>query len=163
MNLGVISRDTTAATLTFVVYLDLNRCWKMSSPVVLIVHTALASIDLTNYDPEQSKLMDEQCILRSVYHQHLQQMRDSLLAMPLILNLTILTELLTHFKYHKAETGEFKLLYSVLLLLLYMLKALLIKPGRFNHHALKRALWQWLLDVFKIVAVLIQEFCASLA
>ncbi|KAK0506214.1 NUDIX hydrolase domain-like protein [Armillaria luteobubalina] len=35
----------------------------MSSPAVLAARAALASIDLTNYDPEQSKLMDERCIL----------------------------------------------------------------------------------------------------
>ncbi|KAK0220509.1 hypothetical protein IW262DRAFT_1474434 [Armillaria fumosa] len=54
---------------------------------------------------------------------------DSLLATPLILDLTILTELLTRVKYRKAETGEFKPLYSVLSLLSYMLKAPLVKPG----------------------------------
>ncbi|KAK0478370.1 Isopentenyldiphosphate isomerase [Armillaria novae-zelandiae] len=35
----------------------------MSSPAVLAARAALASIDLSNYDPEQSKLMDERCIL----------------------------------------------------------------------------------------------------
>ncbi|KAK0474227.1 hypothetical protein IW261DRAFT_1499503 [Armillaria novae-zelandiae] len=54
---------------------------------------------------------------------------DSLLATPLILDLTILTELLTRVKYRKAEAGEFKPLYSVLSLLSYMLKAPLVKPG----------------------------------
>ncbi|KAK0237636.1 hypothetical protein EDD85DRAFT_831081 [Armillaria nabsnona] len=54
---------------------------------------------------------------------------DSLLATPLILDLAILTELLTRVKYRKAETGEFKPLYSVLSLLSYMLKAPLVKPG----------------------------------
>ncbi|OAX42951.1 Isopentenyldiphosphate isomerase [Rhizopogon vinicolor AM-OR11-026] len=33
------------------------------SPAVLAARAALASIDLTNYDPEQSRLMDEKCIL----------------------------------------------------------------------------------------------------
>ena len=33
------------------------------SPAVLAAKAALASIDLSNYDPEQSKLMDERCIL----------------------------------------------------------------------------------------------------
>ncbi|KAF5374748.1 hypothetical protein D9758_000296 [Tetrapyrgos nigripes] len=33
------------------------------SPAVLAARTALASIDLSGYDPEQSKLMDERCIL----------------------------------------------------------------------------------------------------
>ncbi|KAK0196308.1 hypothetical protein F5146DRAFT_1118768 [Armillaria mellea] len=54
---------------------------------------------------------------------------DSLLATPLILDLAILTELLTRVKYRKAETGEFQPLYSVLSLLSYMLKAPLVKPG----------------------------------
>ncbi|PBK59215.1 Myo-inositol-1-phosphate synthase [Armillaria solidipes] len=54
---------------------------------------------------------------------------DSLLATPLILDLAILTELLTRVKYRKAESGEFKPLYSVLSLLSYMLKAPLVKPG----------------------------------
>jgi isopentenyl-diphosphate delta-isomerase len=35
----------------------------MSSPAVLAAQAALASIDLSNYDPEQSRLMDERCIL----------------------------------------------------------------------------------------------------
>ncbi|CAK5280528.1 unnamed protein product [Mycena citricolor] len=35
----------------------------MSSPAVLAAKAALASIDLSNYDPEQSRLMDERCIL----------------------------------------------------------------------------------------------------
>ncbi|KAG5349877.1 Inositol-3-phosphate synthase [Termitomyces sp. T112] len=60
---------------------------------------------------------------------------DSLLATPLILDLTILTELLTRIKYRKlpadgsATTEDFKPLYSVLSLLSYMLKAPLVKPG----------------------------------
>ncbi|KAK0447004.1 uncharacterized protein EV420DRAFT_1339365 [Desarmillaria tabescens] len=54
---------------------------------------------------------------------------DSLLATPLILDLAILTELLTRVKYRKAETREFQPLYSVLSLLSYMLKAPLVKPG----------------------------------
>ncbi len=56
--------------------------------------------------------------------------QDSLLATPLIIDLAILTELLTRVKYRKAESGEFKPLYSVLSLLSYMLKAPLVKPGR---------------------------------
>ena len=32
-------------------------------PAVLAAKTALASIDLSSYDPEQSRLMDERCIL----------------------------------------------------------------------------------------------------
>ncbi|KAL1687876.1 hypothetical protein GGG16DRAFT_61167 [Schizophyllum commune] len=55
---------------------------------------------------------------------------DSLLATPLILDLTILTELLTRVKYRKAAAGgDFQPLYSVLSLLSYMLKAPLVKPG----------------------------------
>ena len=56
--------------------------------------------------------------------------QDSLLATPLILDLTILTELLTRVKYRKAAVGgDFQPLYSVLSLLSYMLKAPLVKPG----------------------------------
>lgn len=55
---------------------------------------------------------------------------DSLLATPLILDLTILTELLTRVKYRDSSASEeFKPLYSVLSLLSYMLKAPLVKPG----------------------------------
>ncbi|KAI0074837.1 Myo-inositol-1-phosphate synthase [Panus rudis PR-1116 ss-1] len=57
---------------------------------------------------------------------------DSLLATPLILDLTILTELLTRVKYRNTSTdgqAEFAPLYPVLSLLSYMLKAPLVKPG----------------------------------
>lgn len=56
---------------------------------------------------------------------------DSLLATPLILDLAILTELLTRVKYRNVSAGqaEFAPLYSVLSLLSYMLKAPLVKPG----------------------------------
>ncbi|KAJ6487636.1 hypothetical protein C8R45DRAFT_1143877 [Mycena sanguinolenta] len=58
---------------------------------------------------------------------------DSLLATPLILDLAILTELLTRVKYRKlvaeGEKKEFAPLYPVLSLLSYMLKAPLVKPG----------------------------------
>ncbi|KAJ6607403.1 hypothetical protein B0H10DRAFT_2166852 [Mycena sp. CBHHK59/15] len=54
---------------------------------------------------------------------------DSLLATPLILDLTILTELLTRIKYRKAPSTDFAPLYPVLSLLSYMLKAPLVKPG----------------------------------
>ena len=57
---------------------------------------------------------------------------DSLLATPLILDLSILAELLTRIQYRKAdetEAKEFKPLYPVLSLLSYMLKAPLVKPG----------------------------------
>lgn len=35
----------------------------MSSPAVLAARAALSTIDLESYDPEQSRLMDERCIL----------------------------------------------------------------------------------------------------
>ncbi|OCH93530.1 Myo-inositol-1-phosphate synthase [Obba rivulosa] len=56
---------------------------------------------------------------------------DSLLATPLILDLTILTELLSRVKYRNVSGGqaEFAPLYPVLSLLSYMLKAPLVKPG----------------------------------
>ncbi|KAH9927747.1 Myo-inositol-1-phosphate synthase [Fomitopsis serialis] len=56
---------------------------------------------------------------------------DSLLATPLILDLAILTELLTRVQYRDVSAGqaEFSPLYSVLSLLSYMLKAPLVKPG----------------------------------
>ena len=56
---------------------------------------------------------------------------DSLLATPLILDLTILAELLTRVPYRSAndEKSEFQSLYSVLSLLSFMLKAPLVKPG----------------------------------
>ncbi|KAJ6582634.1 Myo-inositol-1-phosphate synthase-domain-containing protein, partial [Mycena vulgaris] len=61
---------------------------------------------------------------------------DSLLATPLILDLAILTELLTRIQYRKlespsasAEENKLQLLHPVLSLLSYMLKAPLVKPG----------------------------------
>ncbi|KZS88211.1 Myo-inositol-1-phosphate synthase [Sistotremastrum niveocremeum HHB9708] len=56
---------------------------------------------------------------------------DSLLATPLILDLVILTELLTRIQYRPVteQSGDFKPLYPVLSLLSYMLKAPLVKPG----------------------------------
>ncbi|KZT21122.1 Myo-inositol-1-phosphate synthase [Neolentinus lepideus HHB14362 ss-1] len=56
---------------------------------------------------------------------------DSLLATPLILDLSILAELLTRVKYRDLSAGhtEFKPLYPILSLLSYMLKAPLVKPG----------------------------------
>ena len=59
---------------------------------------------------------------------------DSLLATPLILDLTILAELLTRIKYRDLANGadtEFKPLHPVLSLLSYMLKAPLVKPGAY--------------------------------
>ncbi|KAJ7220211.1 hypothetical protein GGX14DRAFT_433880 [Mycena pura] len=59
---------------------------------------------------------------------------DSLLATPLILDLAILTELLTRVRYRNIAnviigTKDFAPLYPVLSLLSYMLKAPLVKPG----------------------------------
>jgi len=57
---------------------------------------------------------------------------DSLLATPLILDLTILAELLTRINYRELSNGagaEFKPLHPVLSLLSYMLKAPLVKSG----------------------------------
>ncbi|KAI0263818.1 inositol-3-phosphate synthase [Gloeopeniophorella convolvens] len=58
---------------------------------------------------------------------------DSLLATPLILDLTILAELLTRVQYRQlagpATQAEFQPLHPVLSLLSYMLKAPLVKPG----------------------------------
>ena len=59
-----------------------------------------------------------------------------LLATPLILDLTILTELLTRVKYRvvpegEEEAKEFAPLYPVLSLLSYMCKAPLVKPGSY--------------------------------
>jgi myo-inositol-1-phosphate synthase len=53
------------------------------------------------------------------------------LATPLILDLTVVAELLTRVKYRdvSAAQTEFSSLYSVLSLLSYMLKAPLVKPG----------------------------------
>jgi myo-inositol-1-phosphate synthase len=78
-------------------------------------------------------------------------MQDSLLATPLILDLTILAELLTRIKYRqggegsstnaaegKTEKTEFRSLYPVLSLLSYMLKAPLVKPGTEVVNALSR-------------------------
>jgi isopentenyl-diphosphate delta-isomerase len=35
----------------------------MASPAVQAAQAVLASVDLSTYDPEQSRLMDERCIL----------------------------------------------------------------------------------------------------
>jgi myo-inositol-1-phosphate synthase len=64
-------------------------------------------------------------------------LQDSLLATPLILDLTILAELLTRVQYRDLSgnaTPEFRPLYSVLSLLSYMLKAPLVKPGKYGLH-----------------------------
>ena len=46
-----------------VTYLCPHRTMTSESRAVLAAKAALASVDLSNYDPEQSKLMDERCIL----------------------------------------------------------------------------------------------------
>lgn len=52
------------------------------------------------------------------------------MATPLILDLSILAELLTRVKYRDTTKGtEFQPLYSVLSFLSFMLKAPLVKPG----------------------------------
>ena len=51
------------------------------------------------------------------------------MATPLILDLTILTELLTRVQYRAGEQKDFAPLYPVLSLLSYMCKAPLVKPG----------------------------------
>ena len=53
------------------------------------------------------------------------------MATPLILDLTILTELLTRIQYRDVSAGQadFATLYPVLSLLSYMCKAPLVKPG----------------------------------
>ena len=55
-------------------------------------------------------------------------------ATPLILDLTILAELLTRVQYRNVTKGDesFKPLYAVLSLLSFMLKAPLVKPGILN-------------------------------
>ncbi|KDQ10703.1 hypothetical protein BOTBODRAFT_57908 [Botryobasidium botryosum FD-172 SS1] len=63
---------------------------------------------------------------------------DSLLAAPLILDLTLLAELLTRVTYRREGEAEFQPLYSVLSLLSYMLKAPLVKPGTDVVNALSR-------------------------
>ncbi|GAA99890.1 uncharacterized protein L969DRAFT_88648 [Mixia osmundae IAM 14324] len=63
---------------------------------------------------------------------------DSLLATPLILDLALLTELLTRIEYKKADQGSFESFYSVLSLLSFMLKAPLVKPGEQVVNALSR-------------------------
>lgn len=44
-------------------YARLARRMATESPAVIASRTILASIDLSKYDPEQSRLMDERCIL----------------------------------------------------------------------------------------------------
>lgn len=66
------------------------------------------------------------------------QCEDSLLASPLIIDLTILAELLTRVNYRARTEGEFESLHSVLGLLSYMLKAPLTKPGEDVINSLSR-------------------------
>lgn len=55
---------------------------------------------------------------------------DSLLASPLILDLTILSELMTRIKYRRQDSdGEWQSFEPVLNILSYMLKAPLVMPG----------------------------------
>eukprot|EP01097_Dermamoeba_algensis_P004849 TRINITY_DN3113_c0_g1_i1.p1 TRINITY_DN3113_c0_g1~~TRINITY_DN3113_c0_g1_i1.p1 ORF type:complete len:524 (-),score=107.93 TRINITY_DN3113_c0_g1_i1:43-1614(-) len=54
---------------------------------------------------------------------------DSLLAAPLILDLVILTELMTRITYKTSNDAEFQPFHSVLSILSYLLKAPLVKPG----------------------------------
>ena len=65
------------------------------------------------------------------------------MASPLILDLSILAELLTRITYRRVDNNggkeeEFKPLYTVLSLLSYMLKAPLVKPGSDVVNALGR-------------------------
>ena len=64
------------------------------------------------------------------------------MASPLILDLSILAELLTRITYRRVDSNggeeEFKPLYTVLSLLSYMLKAPLVKPGSDVVNALGR-------------------------
>lgn len=71
------------------------------------------------------------------------------MATPLILDLTILTELLTRVQYRDASTqAEFSPLYPVLSLLSYMLKAPLVKPGKcLLSHSFEIALWLMCLSI----------------
>ncbi|ORY53235.1 Myo-inositol-1-phosphate synthase [Rhizoclosmatium globosum] len=54
---------------------------------------------------------------------------DSLLASPLILDLAILTELMTRIQYKAGDMSEFAPFHSVLSILSYMLKAPVVPPG----------------------------------
>jgi myo-inositol-1-phosphate synthase len=56
----------------------------------------------------------------------------------LIIDLTLITELLTRVTYREEETAEFGQLYSVLGLLSFMLKAPLTKPGLAPINSLNR-------------------------
>ena len=49
--------------LTSLIFRPTLHIRKMSSPAVLASRAVLSNIDLSNYDPEQSRLMDERCIL----------------------------------------------------------------------------------------------------
>jgi myo-inositol-1-phosphate synthase len=80
--------------------------------------------------------------------------QDSLLATPLILDLAILTELLTRVKYRKTSTkanAEFAPLYPVLSLLSYMLKAPLVKPGMFSPYSILPSFTELILTGTEVV------------
>lgn len=64
--------------------------------------------------------------------------QDSLLATPLILDLCLLTELMSRVTYRKQGEEKWENLYSVLGLLSYMLKAPLVKPGAEPINSLSR-------------------------
>lgn len=44
-------------------YRFLSETTPMPSPAVLAARAALSNVDLTNYDPQQSRMMEERCIL----------------------------------------------------------------------------------------------------
>ena len=54
---------------------------------------------------------------------------DSLLASPLIIDLTVITELMTRIKWRLAGEGKYQSFNSVLSILSYMLKAPLVPQG----------------------------------
>ncbi|KAI9354695.1 hypothetical protein BD770DRAFT_412076 [Pilaira anomala] len=63
---------------------------------------------------------------------------DSLLASPLIIDLVIMTELMTRLQYKTAEMSKFSTFHSVLSILSYMLKAPMVTPGTPVVNALAR-------------------------
>ena len=54
---------------------------------------------------------------------------DSLLASPLIIDLVVLTELMTRITYKTAESAEYQPFEPVLSILSYLLKAPMVMPG----------------------------------
>jgi myo-inositol-1-phosphate synthase len=63
---------------------------------------------------------------------------DSLLASPLILDLCLLTELMTRIEYRTGDMEEFAGFHSVLSILSYLLKAPMVPPGKQVVNALSR-------------------------